>query len=179
MGNMGRQEKSKIPEEPQICSPVSAGSLPDNQPQENFFSSFFSGVFSRTIDERGRIFLTREFREALGNSCYLHLSDSRDYIEIYPIQTWGRICREYFSNFSPFELDEKERARKFGASSAFENIDKNGRILLPQSMIASLGIEPDKGTELLLVGSIHSIEVWTMKRYQQKYRIFIPESREE
>ncbi|MFH0803392.1 MAG: hypothetical protein V2A78_13545 [bacterium] len=176
---MGKKQKDPVFNEPQSHSALLSGSSPLQSPQENQASAFFSGVFNRTIDERGRIFLTREFREALGDSCYLNLSNSKDYVQIYPVSTWRKICQEYFPDFSPFEGDEKKRAREFGASSSFENIDKNGRILIPQHMLATLEIEPEEGTELLLVGSIYSIEVWTKKRYQRKNQIFIPESRDE
>lgn len=135
----------------------------------------FTGLISRTVDERGRVLLTREFREALGDSCYLHLSESRDFISIYPPETWKALVRKYFGDLTPFESEEKEKSRRFAASASFETLDKNGRILLPPQMLHALGIEPKEGTKLVLLGHFNAIEIWTRKRYQQKYQAYIPD----
>ena len=121
--------------------------------------SVFVGKYYNSIDGKSRLIIPAKFRDALRGKCVLAKSMDRC-LTIYPVEEW-----EKFLN----ELDElpksnprvRQLKRHFHSSAAECDIDKQGRLTIPQEHRAYAGI----GKELVTVGSNKFVEVWSKESW--------------
>ena len=120
----------------------------------------FMGEYSHTIDAKGRLIVPSKFRELLGNE-FVVTKGLDGCLFVYPNQEWNSI-EEKFRNIPLTTKDARKFSRFFFAGAAVCEMDKQGRILLPQVLREFADLQKD----IVLVGVLSRIEIWSRERWQ-------------
>ncbi len=123
-----------------------------------------TGTYPRSLDEKGRFGIPRTLREALerDESTRVYLAPSTDAsLAIYPENSF-RALADRLAQGSPADQGVRTFSRLFYAQAIPADVDRQGRIRLPQELAAMVGID----RELILVGVRDHIEIWEPARWQ-------------
>lgn len=120
----------------------------------------FMGEYSHTIDAKGRLIVPSKFRELLGNE-FVVTKGLDGCLFVYPNEEWSSI-EEKFRNIPLTTKDARKFSRFFFAGAAVCEVDKQGRILLPQVLREFADLQKD----IVLVGVLSRIEIWSRERWQ-------------
>lgn len=136
----------------------------------------FRGHCHHTIDQKGRISFPARFREILeagGNPRMVMtpaLFDSC--LDVYPVPAWEQVEQELVSNKS-LNPDEVRYRRLYVSRAVDVELDKTGRVLVPQELRQAAHLEH----EVLWVGSLTKVELWS-KASWERYLTQTPEEYE-
>ena len=117
------------------------------------------GKYQNSIDAKCRMIVPAKFRDELGHKCILS-KDIDKCMEIHPMSEWERFM-EKLSKLPSADPKARQLARHFFASAVECEIDKQGRMTLPQELREYAGIEK----ELVTVGAYEKIEVWSKEEW--------------
>ena len=116
--------------------------------------SDFIGEFYHTVDTKGRVIIPQKFREQLGSLFYI--SKGLDgCLWISPEEEW-KDFREKLRELPTIDKASRQFKRFFTSGATECEVDKQGRVLIPQPLRNYAGIEK----EAVLVGTDNRIEVW-------------------
>lgn len=121
----------------------------------------FTGEYGHTIDAKGRLIIPSRFREELGDKFYL-TRGMDGCLFIFPQDAWT----EFEQKLAALPLTSKDARTftRFFVSGATEcELDKQGRILVPQSLREYANLVKD----VILAGNLHRIEVWSKERWTE------------
>jgi MraZ protein len=124
----------------------------------------FRGRYEHTIDAKGRLSIPSKFRETL-NERYdsrLVITTYDGCLIAYPHQEW-QVLEEKVALLPEFKKDTKAFLRFFYSSASDCNIDKLGRILVPQALREYAKLEK----EVILVGTFRHMELWSKALWEQ------------
>ncbi len=128
----------------------------------------FRGKFKHNIDNKGRFSLPAKFREVLRvkyGSENLVITNYPDCLVAYPVKEWQKI-EEKLLNL-PWDVPEVRQYVRYFLGSAEEcQPDKQGRILLPQSLREEINLEK----EVILLGMLNHFEIWNPKDLEEKFK---------
>ena len=114
----------------------------------------FSGYYEHNLDPKGRITIPSRFREQLGKTVYM--MRGKNCVEIYSRAEWNVVC-EKFEKIEPDDEAAYDRMRRLRVTSMEDNeVDKQGRVLMPTSMRKFGGLEKD----IIIAGAGRHVEVW-------------------
>jgi len=122
-----------------------------------------TGSYSIVIDIKGRVFVPAKLRFQLGERIWI-VKGIDPCLSIFTQDTWQKYSDDYITNRS---LDDEKARRLYRHvyGSAFElEIDKQGRINLPQNLIDYAGIDK----EAVFVGCRNYIELWSAEAYEKE-----------
>lgn len=135
----------------------------------------FYGQYQTTLDDKGRFALPAKLRHVTGPDGAPILDGTiilnrglEGCLSIYPENEWSAI-QNRLSSLDFTNQDFRYFSRRFYSGVSPVTPDKNGRVLVPQHLIA----EADLKKELLILGVNRWIEVWNPDRYNyyvQQYR---------
>lgn len=114
----------------------------------------FSGEYKHSVDAKGRVIMPSKFRETLGNKFWITRGLDNN-LMIYSVEEWNKVS-EKLSNL-PF-VDRNSRAlNRLILSGCVEcEVDKQGRILIPQPLRGYASIEKD----VTVIGNGNKVEIW-------------------
>ncbi|MBR3437502.1 MAG: division/cell wall cluster transcriptional repressor MraZ [Lachnospiraceae bacterium] len=118
------------------------------------------GTYSHSLDAKGRLIIPAQFRKNLGESFVLTKSPDHC-LALYSEEEWMKQIEA--TNTLPKLTNEAARRFRriyFGNSTSAE-LDKQGRILIPQALRAYAGLTKD----VTLVGVTDHVEVWDEKTW--------------
>jgi MraZ protein len=124
----------------------------------------FRGRNDLAIDDKGRIMLPIKFREALAKNdeTTLWLTNIDDCLKAYPTTEWLKKEQKILS--TPVRTDAERNYIRFLIGGVQEcPIDKQGRILVPQSLRKYAGLEKD----VAILGLISHFEIWNVDRLEK------------
>ncbi len=128
----------------------------------------FRGKFKHNIDNKGRFSLPSKFREVLRvkyGSENLVITNYPDCLVAYPIEEWQKIEEKLLS--LPWDVPEVRQYVRYFLGSAEEcQPDRQGRILLPQSLREEIKLEK----EVILLGMLNHFEIWNPKDLEERFR---------
>jgi len=120
----------------------------------------FFGTFQHAIDEKGRLTLPSKWREKIESKVAI-TRGLDDCLFILPESRFLAIAEKV--DAQGFEsADAREWGRYLFAKSEMLDVDKQGRILVPQDLRAEFGMNG----EVTLVGVYSRIELWNPPKYQ-------------
>ena len=93
-------------------------------------TSMFMGEYNHTVDAKGRLIVPSKFRELLGDE-FVVTKGLDGCLFVYSSEEWKSI-EEKFSQVSQFSKEARKFARFFFAGAAICEVDKQGRVLLPE-----------------------------------------------
>ena len=121
----------------------------------------FMGEYNHTIDAKGRLIIPSRFRELLGEEFVL-TRGLDGCLSIYPMDE--RVAfEEKLRAFPLTNKDARTFSRFFVAGATTCQLDKQGRILVPQTLRQFAGLDKD----VVLTGNLNRIEVWSKEKWSE------------
>lgn len=126
----------------------------------------FRGRFEHNLDPKGRVSLPSKFREILTTNYdeRLIVTNFDNCLWAYPVAEWNAI-EDKVANLPQFKPEVKALQRVFISAATECQLDKQGRILLPQTLRDYAGLTK----EVVTVGMISRIEIWSADRWNNVF----------
>ena len=123
----------------------------------------FTGEYRHNLDAKGRLIIPARFRDQLGDE--FTVTRSLDgCLAMYASPEWQAL--EEKLNALPMTNEKARSLKRFLlGSAAICELDKQGRILLPQVLRDRAGLDKD----ITLLGVGDHIEIWDTNTYEEKY----------
>jgi len=127
----------------------------------------FIGEYYHTIDEKGRIAIPAKLR-------YSKVGEEEDWIAtkgfdhclfVYPKYEWARIVEKINARLSFTKKEDRLFLRMFISPATEQIVDKQGRIVIPQSLREYASIDRN----VVILGSINRVEMWSEEDWD-KYK---------
>lgn len=119
----------------------------------------FTGEYEHSIDTKGRIIVPAKYREELGEEFVVTLGLD-GCLFVYPNNEWEAFV-EKLKNL-PGNKEGRQLQRYFLAGAASCEMDKQGRVLIPQKLRDAAGLSKD----IVFVGVISKLEIWSKDRWE-------------
>ena len=123
----------------------------------------FVGKYNNSIDSKSRVIVPAKFRDELEGRCIIAKSLDRC-LTIYPLAQWEKFVEEKLEILPAGNPQARKLKRHFYSSAAECEVDKQGRLTIPQELKEYAGIEK----ELITVGSDKTIEVWSREHWEDE-----------
>ena len=120
----------------------------------------FMGEYNHTVDEKGRLIIPVKFRDELGSE-FVVTKGLDGCLFAYDLTEW-RVLEEKLRALPLTNKDARAFARFMLAGAASVEIDKQGRILLPQVLRNFARLEKD----VVLIGVASRIEIWNKEKWE-------------
>lgn len=123
---------------------------------------WFFGTYEHSLDDKGRLILPAKIRVRLSGAVYLtqHLDDC------LAMWTLEQFEKEVDARQAWAERGARERneVRDWSAAVHEVELDRQGRMAIPQALRAYAGLEQ----EVLVTGAINRVELWSPVRWRGK-----------
>ena len=121
---------------------------------------FFTGQYDRTIDAKNRIQLPSQLRSAMegiggGTGVYITLGEHRGTLSIFTEQAFEALAERIETEVIAGP-ESRRFELQFYALACYIDIDKQGRIVLPERLCGKARLEKD----VVLIGQKFRIDVW-------------------
>jgi MraZ protein len=117
------------------------------------------GEYQHSVDPKGRLIVPSKFREALGES-FVITRGLDNCLFGYPMDEWRKL-EEKLKSLPTTKKDARAFARFFFSGATEVEIDKQGRINLPQGLIQHASLVK----ECVVVGVSSKIEIWAKEAW--------------
>ena len=121
----------------------------------------FMGEYNHIIDAKGRLIIPAKFRELLGEEFVL-TKGLDGCLFIYPMDEWEAF-EEKLRALPLTNKNARAFSRFFVAGATMCELDKQGRILVPQTLREFAGLVMDVG----LTGNLNRGEVWSKEKWSE------------
>ena len=121
----------------------------------------FMGEDNPPIDAKGRLIIPSRVRELLGEEFVL-TRGLDGCLSIYPMDEWVAF-EEKLRALPLTNKDARTFSRFFVAGATTCQLDKQGRILVPQTLRQFAGLDKD----VVLTGNLNRIEVWSKEKWSE------------
>ena len=119
-------------------------------------SSFLTGEFRHTLDDRSRVAVPVRFRQRLGQGATLARWLDRC-LGLFPQDEWEELAAKLRG--LPITNPNAREFARFMSSGAVEvELDKQGRILVPSYLREYAGLVEG---EVIVVGALNRLEIWS------------------
>ncbi|KIL44787.1 division/cell wall cluster transcriptional repressor MraZ [Jeotgalibacillus soli] len=115
----------------------------------------FMGEYQHNIDAKGRIIVPAKYREHVGEA-FIITRGLDQCLFGYPMEEWRRL-EEKVRSLPVTKKDARAFARFFFSGAVECELDKQGRINLPQNLLDYAKIEK----ECMILGVSSRIEIWS------------------
>ena len=121
----------------------------------------YIGEYNHTIDAKGRLIVPVKFREQLGDK-FVVTKGLDGCLSVYDMNAWN-VLEEKLSS-RPMTNPSARKLSRFMLAGASEcELDKMGRILIPQVLRSTADLEKD----VVLVGVGTKIEIWDKNKWTE------------
>ncbi len=115
----------------------------------------FMGEYNHTVDTKGRLIIPAKFRESLGEE-FIVTKGLDGCLFVFPKDEW-QIFEDKLRTLPLTQKSARKFTRFFMGAAVTCELDKQGRILLPQSLREFAKLEKD----VVLSGNLNRIEIWS------------------
>ncbi len=124
----------------------------------------FRGRYEHAIDAKGRISIPSKFREILSEKYddRLVITNFDHCLVAFPYEEWSML-EQKVNSLSLVKKEAKTFMRFFYSSAIDCLIDKQGRLLIPQTLRDYANLQKD----VVLVGEGRKIEIWAREQWQE------------
>ena len=123
----------------------------------------FIGQYDHTIDDKSRITLPARFREALADGVILSKGLDGS-VDVYEKEAWGMRVAERMGRLDPLLPDTRALQRHFFGGASEDTPDKQGRVLLPASLLRYGKLAKD----VTVVGNYDHLEIWDRAAWAER-----------
>ena len=121
----------------------------------------FMGEYNHTVDAKGRLIIPSRFREELKNE-FIVTKGLDGCLFVFPGNKW-QIFEEKLKALPLTNKNARQFSRFFVAGATPCELDRQGRILVPQTLREFAGLEKD----VVLTGNLNRIEVWSKEKWNE------------
>ncbi|MBS0576377.1 MAG: division/cell wall cluster transcriptional repressor MraZ [Proteobacteria bacterium] len=130
----------------------------------------FQGETAITIDDKGRLAIPTAYRDAVAGECGNRLVVTYNPFEsgslyLYPLPAWERLRDQVNALPRAKSVNRMLQLKLVGAASVVE-LDGNGRVSVPASHRAAVGIEK----KAVLLGMGDKFELWSEQAHHAQIR---------
>ena len=126
----------------------------------------FTGEFHHNLDAKGRMIVPSKFREGLSGE-FVVTRSLDGCLSMYAPEEWAIL--EQKLNSLPMTNEKARMLKRFLLGSAAScEIDKQGRILIPQVLRDKVGLDKD----VVLAGVGDHIEIWSSDKWDESNKAF-------
>ena len=122
-----------------------------------------TGEYRNTLDEKGRIQFPVRLRSELTSSSLVLTRGPDKCLWLFPPNQWQILCGKLMTAASPFQAQPRAVLRRLVAPAQQVELDKSGRIAIPQSLRAYAGLEK----ECVFLGIDKYFELWDSGEYDK------------
>ncbi|MCR5501893.1 MAG: division/cell wall cluster transcriptional repressor MraZ [Lachnospiraceae bacterium] len=119
----------------------------------------FMGEYNHTLDEKGRLIIPARFRESLGEECVV-TKGMDGCLFVFDLDEWKQF-EEKLRSLPMIDKDARQFVRFFLAGAAMVEVNRSGRIQLPETLLRYADIVKDA----VLIGVGSRVEIWSKERY--------------
>ncbi len=123
--------------------------------------TIFTGEYQHTLDQKGRVIIPARLREGLGDS-FIITRGLDGCIFVYHRDEWSRI-EQKVKELPLTRSDARAFARYLFSGAAEVEIDRQGRVLIPQGLRDYAAIEK----EVMIIGVSNRVEVWSEEAWRK------------
>lgn len=127
----------------------------------------FMGEFRPSLDEKGRVAVPIKLRKAFGEDAIIDrlivTYGFEKYIMAYREEDWNEFVKEKLRTATESSPQNAMMMRYFVGGAAECELDKQGRIIIPQHLKEHAGIQKD----VTFLGLYNRIEIWDAGAYGQ------------
>ena len=127
--------------------------------------SGFIGEFEATVDAKGRVLFPSALKKQLSPDAMERFVCNRGFekqLNLYPSNVWNEITAD-MGKLNLFDKDARDFYRMFHNGATEMIVDGQGRILLPQRLVAYAGIKK----EVVFYGFANRIEIWSLTEFNK------------
>lgn len=117
------------------------------------------GEYSHTLDLKGRVIIPSKFREDLGNS-FIVTKGLDNSLFVYSKEEWQKF-EEKLKALPMTNFATRNFVRFFFSGATECELDKQGRINLPQNLIEYASLNKD----ICIIGVSTRVEIWDMEKW--------------
>jgi MraZ protein len=122
-----------------------------------------TGTYPRTLDDKKRFALPKRLREQMQNPGLLYITPGPDQcLWIFATESLDQLAQKLEQGPNT-GADVRTFQRLFFARSESVNVDRLGRILIPERALQFAGLNHD----VVLIGVRDHLELWDAERWQQ------------
>jgi MraZ protein len=114
-----------------------------------------SGVYEHTLDEKNRLTLPARFRPHFAEGLVL-TRDVDSCVSIYTKEEFSRSIEARLAGLDPFSSENRQMRRYYYSGATEAAPDKQGRVMVPQALIQSVGLN----REVMVIGVLDHLEIW-------------------
>lgn len=130
----------------------------------------FQGETAITMDDKGRLAVPTAYRDVVAHECGNRLVVTYNPFEsgclyLYPLAVWERV-RDQVNKLPRAKKVNRSMQLKVVGAASFVELDGNGRITVPASHRAAVGIEK----KAVLLGMGDKFELWSEQAHHAQIR---------
>lgn len=123
----------------------------------------FMGEYQHTVDTKGRLIIPAKFRDALGDA-FVITRGLDNCLFGYPMDEWRKL-EEKLRELPMTKKDARAFARFFFSGATEVEIDKQGRINIPSTLIQHANLSK----ECVVLGVSTRIEIWSKDAWESYF----------
>jgi len=121
-----------------------------------------TGEFKNTLDDKGRISLPAKLRAGLEGGILVVTQGVDKCLWLFTPERWTALSEQLFATTSLFHQQARIMQRRIIAPAQEVEIDKAGRIAIPQSLREYAGLSK----ECVVLGITKRLEIWDVDTYR-------------
>lgn len=126
----------------------------------------YLGHFPGLIDDKGRLSIPADFRHALpadDEGILVLTPGSSEFLNAFPLELFNTIWSNTDSSVLGFaSLDSLARDTSLLSEAVYRQLDSQGRITVPQSLLRQVGIE----RQVVFMGRWNHFVIWDAQAYE-------------
>ena len=131
------------------------------------------GEYNHSIDTKGRVFMPAKFREDLGERFVVTRGIGKC-LFVFSLEEWKALAAK-LKEIPLADRSLQVFLRAFYASASECEVDKQGRILIPQRLRDIAGIQK----EVTVIGVMSRVELWSREAWEEYNKLAFDEGFEE
>jgi MraZ protein len=125
--------------------------------------NLLTGEFRNSVDEKGRLSLPAKLREELAGTQFVLTQGVDKCLWLFPPEQWETLSKKLMDSTSLFQARARLVQRRILAPAQEVEVDKLGRISVPQSLREWAGLSKD----CVILGITKYIEIWDAEEYRK------------
>jgi transcriptional regulator MraZ len=121
------------------------------------------GEYEHAIDDKNRVTLPARFRQAFSEGVFVARGIDPCLL-VFPPEGWARLVEGQMEGLSPFSREARQMSRYLFAGATETELDKQGRIMLPPSLVEHAGLLK----EVVVAGVRDHLELWEPAAWRQE-----------
>jgi len=122
-----------------------------------------TGEFKVSIDDKGRLIIPARLRSDIPGNSLILTRGVDECLWLFLPEDWQKISHSLMQAASPFQTKARLLQRRIIAPSQEIELDKLGRVNIPDTLSESVGLKK----ECLILGLMKYIEIWDADVYQR------------